>query len=139
MNREEVNTYPILVSKAYWLTSKIMQLRSRIDSPRIPLLTGQPGARTVLPGSAQEHLADEYLDAFPMYEDELKETREHILRIEAAVQLLPEKERLVTRLHCFERHGYKWIASYMDLSISTITVIQLNAYKLLEEQEEKDG
>lgn len=137
MTRDELNTYTILIHKAAWLTDKLKAMRGSIDNPRVPRLTGMPGARQTRPGSAQEHMMDVYMDRAPEYEAELRETRDRIQRIEAAVQRLPEKERMVTRLHCFDRMGYKQIAGFMDLSISTVTVIQQSAYKLLEEQEDE--
>lgn len=141
MTRDELSTYTILIQKAAWLSDKLKAMRGGIDNPRVPRLTGMPGARQTRPGSAQEHAVDVYMDIAPEYEAELRETRERILRIEKAVARLPEKEQMVTRLHCFDKHGYKYISGVMDLAISTITAIQINAYKLLEEedaQEEKD-
>ena len=135
MTRDEINTYPIIVHEARWLADKIESMRVRIDAPRIPRLTGQPSARNAGSGSAQERYADEYMDTAPSYEDKLREVRAHLTRIEAAVDRLPPRERMVTRWHCMERLSYKYISSVMDISISLVSAIQINAYKLLEDED----
>lgn len=138
MTREELNAYPILIQEVQWLTGRIESLRARIDSPRIPALTGQPGARSSGPGSHQERLADEYMDSAPRYEEQLRGVRLRIRNIEDAVDQLPDKERMVTRWHCLERLSYKYIADTMELSISTVAMIQKSAYTILEGQDEID-
>lgn len=135
MTRYELSTYPILIQEAQWLAGRIEAMRVKIDAPRIPQLTGQPGARTVLPGSMQERLADEYLDTAPQYEQRLLEVRAHLRRMEDAVDKLPPKERMVTRLHCFDRMSYKYISDVMEISVSLVSKIMMSSYKLLEEQD----
>ena len=137
MTRYELSTYPILIQEAQWLAGRIEAMRVKIDAPRIPQLTGQPGARTVLPGSMQERLADEYLDTAPQYEQRLLEVRAHLRRMEDAVDKLPPKERMVTRWHCFDKFSYKYIADMMELSQSVVSKIMMNAYRLLEEKEKE--
>lgn len=137
MTRYELSTYPILIQEAQWLAGRIEAMRVKIDAPRIPQLTGQPGARAVLPGSMQERLADEYLDTAPQYEQRLLEVRAHLRRMEDAVDQLPPKERMVTRWHCFDRFSYKHIADMMELSQSVVSKIMMNAYRLLEEKEKE--
>lgn len=136
MTRYELSTYPILIQEAQWLAGRIEAMRVKIDAPRIPQLTGQPGARTVLSGSMQERLADEYLDTAPQYEQRLLEVRAHLRKMEDAVDKLPVKERMVTRWHCFDKFSYKYIADTMDLSVSVVSRIMASAYKMLEEQDE---
>jgi len=135
MTRDELNTYPILIMEASWLRDKIQSLREKCDYPRIPQLTGMPGAHQTRPGSAQERVADELMDVLPAYEQRLQEIKDKQHRIEAAVDRLPEKERLVTKLHCMERRTYQAIGEIMHYSASTISAIQMNAYKLLEEED----
>ena len=134
MTREEIKTYPILVQEADWLRQRVEALRSRIESPRIPALTGQPGARNTTPGSAQERMADDYMDRYPDYARQLEEVTEHMRRIERAVDALPPKERMVCRWHCLERLSYKYIADKLEVSISTVGDIMRSAYAALEAQ-----
>ena len=135
MTRDEVNTYPILLREKRWLEERCAELRARIDSPRIPRLTGQPGAHNTMPGSAQERMADDYMDAAPKYEAKLREVTERLTRIEAAIDALPVKERLAARLHCMERMPYKAVGEAMGYSVTSICAFMQSAYKLLEEQE----
>ena len=135
MTRYELSTYPILIQEAQWLAGRIEAMRVKIDAPRIPQITGQPGARTVLPGSMQERLADEFLDTAPQYEQRLLEVRAHLRKMEDAVDKLPPKERLVTRYHCFDKLSYKYISDVMEISVSLVSKIMMSSYKLLEEQD----
>ena len=136
MTREEVICYHILVQEASWLAEKLKKMRVRIDNPRIPQLTGMPGARNTTPGSAQERYADEYLDTAPAYEEQLQTIRKKMRRIESAVDRLPARERMVVRYRCFEKLSYKATADKMDMSVSRVTQILQNAWKLLEEQKD---
>lgn len=137
MTIADVKHYRLLTQEVDYYETRIRELRIRIESPRIPELTGQPGAKYPSgSGSQQERLADIYMDSCREYEEKLKATQEQLRRIEAAVDRLPTKERMVTRWHCFEKMPYKIIADMMELSISSVSMIQISAYKMLEEMEE---
>lgn len=137
MTRDEVNCYHIYVTEAAWLSDRLKKMRVRIDNPRVPQLTGLPGARQTTPGSAQERYADEYMDTAPKYEEQLAVVRGKLRRIEEAVDRLPPKDRMAVRWHCFERLSYKHIADRMDVSVSLVSRIMSHAYSLLEEMEDE--
>jgi RNA polymerase sigma factor (sigma-70 family) len=138
MTRNDVNQYWLLIQESRYFEDKLKAARIRMESPRIPELTGQPGAKYASgSGSHQEKLADVFMDEYGDYVKRLDETRKRIKEIEEAVDKLPTKERMVTRWHCFERLSYKYIADVMELSITSVSMIQTNAYKLLEEQKDE--
>ena len=139
MTRDEVNQYWMLIQKSRYFEDKLKAARIRMESPRIPELTGQPGSKYPSgSGSQQERFADAYMDEYDGYLEQLDTTRNEIRRIEDAVNRLPIKEQMVTRWHCFERLSYKYIADVMELSITSVSMIQTNAYKLLEEHDGLD-
>lgn len=130
MTKIELREYQSIQKELKQINEMIRELNSRIYSPRVPILTGLPGAANVLPGSAQERTATEVIELKAHYEDKIKELYQKRLRIERAIDEVENGEqRRLLRYRYISGNSWEKIAQRIPCSIRTVHRIHAEALK----------
>lgn len=121
MTKQELRSYSKIAGEIRQLEGLIRELNSRAYSPRIPHLTGLPGAASTDPGSTQERIATEIMGVREKYEQRILDLLALRKRIENAIDGLEDPDqRMILRYHYIAGYGWTKTAQLVHYSRKTV-------------------
>lgn len=130
MTKQDLRSYRRIGGEIRQLEGLINELNSRAYSPRIPHLTGLPGATSTDPGSAQERIATEIMSIREKYEQRILDLIALQKRIETAIDGLADPDqRMILRYHYIA--GYSWKKTSQLVHYARATVDRKHGKALL--------
>lgn len=131
MTKQDLKSYAKLQKEIRQLEGMLRELDTRMYSPRIPHLTGMPGAQgSNEGGSAQERIADEIMTIRDRYQARVLDLIAQRKRIERAIEGLAEPDhRTILRARYIE--GKSWTRISMDMHYHRATIDRKHGQALL--------
>ncbi len=121
MTKQDLRQYGHIEKEIRQLEGMIRELNSRAYSPRIPHLTGMPGAASTASGSAQERIVTEMIEIRERYQQRILELMETRKRIERAIDGLQDPDqRMILRYHYISGYGWTKTAQLVHYSRKTV-------------------
>lgn len=121
MTKQELRNYRKIEKEIRQIDGMIRELNARAYSPRIPRLTGMPGATTTESGSAQERIATEIMELKQRYEVRVLELLAERKAIENAIAGLQDPDqRMILRYHYIDGMSWKGTAKRSHMDESTV-------------------
>lgn len=121
MTKQDLRQYGHIEKEIRQLEGMIRELNSRAYSPRIPHLTGMPGAASTGSGSAQERIVTEMIEIRERYQQRIIALMETRKRIEQAIDGLQDPDqRMILRYHYISGYGWTKTAKLVHYSRKTV-------------------
>ena len=121
MTKQELRSYTKIEKEVQQIEGMMRELNARVYSPRVPVLTGMPGAPASSPGSAQEKIATEIMEIRERYERRVAELYAERRRIEDAIDGLDDPDqRMILRYHYIKGYSWKKTAQVSHIDESTV-------------------
>ena len=121
MTKQDLRSYGHLEKEIRQLEGMLRELNSRAYSPRIPHLTGMPGAASTESGSAQERIMTEMMELRDRYEQRIIELMATRKRIETAIDGLQDPDqRMILRYRYISGYGWTKTAQLVHYSRKTV-------------------
>lgn len=121
MTKQDLKSYRHIEEEIRQLEGMIRELNARAYSPRIPHLTGLPGAAPTDPGSAQERIVTEIMEIRAEYEKRILNLIQLRKRIESAIDGIADPDtRMILRYHYISGFGWTKTAQLVHYSRKTV-------------------
>lgn len=121
MTKQDLRSYRKIDGEIRQIEGLIRELNSQAYSPRIPHLTGLPGAASTERGSAQERIATEIMGVREKYEQRILDLLALRKRIENAIDGLEDPDqRMILRYHYIAGHSLRKTSQLIHYSKATV-------------------
>lgn len=129
MTKKDLQSYRSIKQEIREIENTMREISTRVYSPKVPILTGLPGAQNTEPGSAQERAATALFELREKYTDAVAKLYRRAAEIETAIELVTDPlQRRILRMRYID--GRSWRAISIRANISESYALQVHGFAL---------